>query len=58
MNVFFKTICLSAAVIICACSSSYKYVEVVSNFSKGKYLAKAKELGFDVSKLIWVEHNK
>ena len=25
---------------------------------KEKYLAKAKELGFDVSKFIWVEHNK
>ena len=25
---------------------------------KEKYLAKAEELGFDVSKLIWVEHNK
>jgi len=25
---------------------------------KEKYLTKAKELGFDVSKFIWVEHNK
>lgn len=44
MNVFLKTICLSASVSFCACSSAYKDVDVVSNFSKEKYLGKWYEI--------------
>ena len=39
INYIFKLICLFAAVIFSACSSPDKDIEVVSNFSKEKYLA-------------------
>ncbi|MBP8082897.1 MAG: lipocalin family protein [Spirochaetes bacterium] len=44
MNYFLKLICLFTVVMFSACSSAYKEVEVVNNFSKEKYLGKWYEI--------------
>lgn len=44
MNYFFKLICLFTAVMFSACLSPDKDIEVVSNFSKEKYLGKWYEI--------------